>query len=131
MRALSVQELQDILLGETVVANAELFAQLKCLLKTLYRLLRTGYLDLIATRHHTHVGMLVFETKHVLVVHAIERRRIQRVAERYDFFVYHYLIQICCKDTTILRNTQIYWRKFAYSKKKQYLCALFKAQGTK
>ena len=70
----AVKKQQDVLFGEAVVADTEVLAQVQRVLETLHGFVRTGDLDLTATRHHTYIRVLVLEAEHVTVVHSVEGR---------------------------------------------------------
>ena len=67
-----MQELEYLLLVEGIILDAKRFALAQILLKACDSRLRTNDLDLIPTRHDTHIGVLVFQAQDIDIVHAIK-----------------------------------------------------------
>ena len=86
MGFVAVQEEQDVLLREAVIAHAERLAKAQGFLKPLDGGIGAGDLDLVSARHDAYVGVLVLETEDVGVIHTVEGRCIQGIVERNDLF---------------------------------------------
>ena len=86
MGFVAVQEEQDILLREAVIAHAEGLTETQRFLETVDSRFGAGDLDLVSARHDAYVGVLVLETEDVGVIHTVEGRCIQGIVERNDLF---------------------------------------------
>lgn len=77
VRFVAMEEQEDVLFGEPVVTDTEVFAQAERVLKTGDGSFGSGGFDLITSRDDSDIRMLVFEAEDIGVVHAIEGRRVE------------------------------------------------------
>ena len=82
----SMKELENLLLVEGVVLDAERLTLAQILLEARDSGLRTNDLHLIATRHDAYIGVLVLEAKDIDIVHTIESGGVECFVEREDGF---------------------------------------------